>query len=290
MSDQILDLNTCVCVPTNFHLDDETEEDGKSEEYTYETDPMSLLDMSGDDGFEYEYSTGPDDNQGSSSVYENAEEEEIQIIQETYSTKHTSPAKLTKNRSSSSGPTIVTSVGQVQVLSTSSVLLQPQKKQMSSPPQLLQINPNQLITGNSVIRNGLIFKSRSGSSLPSSIQRQQPSVMKNTSVPTASQKYMEQKNQINRQIRTASTTSLDSLPFSLNPDLEIEIVDPEEDLAACRARISELGMQKKSILILYDTKHNINVNSVKHFVCIFFRTTKQVPYYHVRKCNGKSEA
>ncbi len=227
-------------------LDDETGEDGKSEEYTYETDPMSLLDMSGDDGFEYEYSTGPDDAQGNSSIYENAEDEEIQIIQETFSTKPASPVKLNKNRSSNSGPTIVTSVGQVQVLSTSSVLLKPQKKQINSPPQLLQINLNQLVTGNSVIRNGLVFKSISGSSLPSSVQRQRPIAMKNTPVPvpTASQKYIEQKNQIVRQNRAASTTSLDSLPFNLNPDLEIEIVDPEEDLAACRTRISELGMKK----------------------------------------------
>ncbi|CAL8102098.1 unnamed protein product [Orchesella dallaii] len=54
-----------------------------------------------------------------------------------------------------------------------------------------------------------------------------------------------------RQEETAK--ALAALPFSLNPDLEIEMIDPTEDLAVARLRISELEQENKSLINMYES-------------------------------------
>lgn len=69
---------------------------------------------------------------------------------------------------------------------------------------------------------------------------------------------------LKRNVKTVLGEALKSVPISLCPDLEIEIIDPEEDLAVCRQRISELG-----ILFLKNCTHVYRLMTI--FLKIFLQ-------------------
>lgn len=222
---------------TRKYLDDGNDDlNGNTEDYD-----SSYVDTFGEEAYEFEYASA-EDGDGSNVMFDEiqntaVDDDDIQVLDAGNQIQFPM-ISIQRSQACSSGTAranssvTASSVGKIKLLSTPSIVLQPQppSKQVkkAGPPQLVQIPPNQVIHFNG--------RSRAVKTLLQSIPSDKPSNA--PPVTNSSLQCLRQKSVQSKQI---AGNTLDSLPFSLNPDLEIEMVDPEEDLAFCKNRITELG-------------------------------------------------
>lgn len=236
---------------------DGPEEGDGTRVFTYANDSDSVGYFNDEDDedeevFEYEYQTVEDDdamefppmtttmNAPNPTVHGQARRnhhDNVQtIVQQTNSKnddRTTAPlvVRSVAPPSQARSPTIMTSAGKIQIISTSSGgvfqqrssvknLSTGQRSPVSKAMQTIQLRPGPISATNNVdVKQHLQRKQR-----VSNLSTQQNATI------------------LRQKAREEETKKvLSELPFPLNPDLEVEMIDPVEDLAACRVRIVELG-------------------------------------------------
>ncbi|ODN01823.1 DNA transposase THAP9 [Orchesella cincta] len=231
----------------------ENNDDNSGTYYYEEENGSSMLTNSNSNLYEeeYDYKYASDANgsiqNGDSSYGSNVfeqyddddDDDDIQIIHDS------------ESESNSNAPSSVPAG--IHILSTSSLssttAAASQQQRMRTPPQA----PSKviLVSNNATRVQNVVVHSASNAGRRKQQHQQRATVTAVKNIPFQPNRQQNSPPKLSRQEETAKAIS--SLPFSLNPDLEIEMIDPTEDLAASRLRISELEQQNKSLINMYES-------------------------------------